>query len=187
MMGRTHLIGGIAALWVVEPFLPYWDENAFGFLVYGTVVGSLLPDLDASESLIRHAGFGHGVHRIEPLQPLGWWLNRSFGHRGLVHSLFGLGVASVLFLPVGAWISPFIVLGLGLGFASHLGLDGLTKSGVPLWAKPQWKKPFRRPRRVHLLPPGWRVSTGSPGEEVVFVLLAVSVLTLLLRHLAMPP
>lgn len=191
MMGRTHLVGGIAALWLVEPFISSGDADALEFWLLGAGVGSLLPDLDASESLIRHVGFGRGIYRIEPFQPLAWWLHRSFGHRGLVHSLFGLGVVTALTLPLGIWFSPFLVAGLSLGFISHLYLDGLTKSGVPLWDRPQWaaSTAYRgeHRRRVHFLPRGWRISTGSQAEEVVFVICSALALTLLLRHSATPP
>jgi len=61
--------------------------------------------------------------------------------------------------------------------------DALTKSGIPLWP---WR-PSLPARRVHLLSRPLRISTGSTAAEAFFVLVALSVLALLLRHLALPP
>ena len=58
MMGRTHLIGGVASLWLpaavlaVAGALPVTPESA-GLAALGSLLGSLLPDLDAKDSLLK--------------------------------------------------------------------------------------------------------------------------------------
>lgn len=55
------------------------------FTSYEAVVGALVPDLDATESKIKHVR----VMGIKPFVPVYRAINREFGHRGLLHSLWG--------------------------------------------------------------------------------------------------
>lgn len=182
MMWRTHLMCGLAALWVLEPFVLGSPDDYVPW-ISGAMLGSLLPDLDASESKIRHLGWRQNGVRVEPLQPLASFAHSAFGHRGFLHSVGGLALFAVALLPAGKYLGGAFYGGILLGYASHLFADALTKSGIPLW---QWR-PGKTVRRVHLVPRWARVSTGSQAEELVFVLVAMSVLALLLRHLTLPP
>lgn len=169
MMGRTHLLLGINALWLLEVG-PLPSPDRFVLAVAGAALGSLLPDLDARASLLQSLHVGG----VRPLVLPARGLHRLFGHRGTLHSLLALGVLALLSLPL-LGIEPLLWLGLLLGYASHLVGDACTRHGVPLF--------FPRRTRVHLLPKLLRLSTGSLAEDALFVLLALGCLTLLLRHL----
>jgi membrane-bound metal-dependent hydrolase YbcI (DUF457 family) len=171
MMGRTHALIGIAALWLLE--LPgAISQETMAPLILLAVIGALAPDLDASESKLKQLA----IAGITPLAPLSQALHQSLGHRGLLHSLAGLGLFTVLCaLPVALWLGWTGGAALILGYASHIVADSATKSGVPLL--------YPRRKRYHLLPTGWRLTTGSLAEEALFPLLALSVLWLLFSHL----
>jgi inner membrane protein len=53
-------------------------------------------------------------------------------------------------------------LALSIGYLSHLLADAMTMSGVPLW----W--PVGE-KRVHVLPPGLRLRTGSLAEYAMLM------------------
>jgi inner membrane protein len=171
MMGRTHAFIGIAALWLME--LPgVVTQETIVPLIFFAAVGALLPDLDAGESLLKRFAIGG----IAPLAPVSAVLHRTLGHRGLLHSLAGIGIFTALCaLPVALWLGWLFGAALMLGYASHIAADAATKSGVPLL--------YPRRKRYHLLPKGWRLTTGSLAEEMLLPFLAFAVLLLLLRHL----
>ena len=197
MMGRTHLLVGLASLWLLEPVPGVLTSDSIGPLVLGAALGSLLPDLDATQSKLRSVS----IARIQPFVPLSWLAHRAFGHRGKLHSpgawlLLGLVCLSLgliltrqylflapnslaqplspLFTGLGSY-GPFVLLGIWLGYGSHLLADAATASGIPGW-------PFTS-KRLHLLPQGFRFVTGSLAEEMLLPLLALLVLVLLLTHL----
>lgn len=177
MMGRTHALLGIDALWLLE----VWDgtgssDRLFPLAVIGSVVGALLPDLDAPISLLSLTSLGG----VRPFALPARWLNARYGHRGALHSLRGWGIAALLFCPwlfIGSQAGSGLALwsGLVLGYGSHLLGDSLTRSGIPLL--------YPNPRRVHLLPKPLRLLTGSTAEDGVLFALAAAALALLLRHL----
>lgn len=169
MMGRTHVLLGINALWLLEAW-PVPSPDRFVLAVAGAALGSLLPDLDARASLLQSIKFGGVAPLVLPAR----MLNHLFGHRGALHSLLALGVLAVIAIPMLSTL-PLLWLGLVLGYASHILGDGCTRHGVPLF--------FPSRVRVHLLPKPLRLSTGSLAEDALFVLLALGCLTLLLRHL----
>lgn len=174
MTWRTHVVGGLSALWLLEGFSGAVTPDTLGPLALSAALGALLPDLDAQQSKIQSLGLGN-VHPFVPLAGLAY---HAFGHRGLLHSWAGFAGMALIALPLALWWGWAPSVGLCLGFASHLGLDACTPSGLPC-------SPFHRNdrRRWHLLPPSLRVVTGSPDEEIAFCLLALSTLWLLLRHL----
>jgi len=173
MMGRTHALLGLNALWVFEiarvsPFMA--DPTRLPLCILAAVGGALLPDLDASASLLQNLSLGG----IRPLRLPARALHRYLGHRGALHSFLALGVVAVLALPL-LWVEALAWLCLLLGFLSHLAGDGATKRGVPLL--------YPRRIAVHLLPRPWCLSTGSVAEESVFAVFALGAMVLLLRHL----
>ena len=171
MTWRTHLAGGMASLALL---LPVIQETDAGLLVLFAAFGSLLPDLDARESRIKHLSFGLPV---KPFLLPSLLLNRMLGHRGLLHSLAGLLLAALAIgFPVSLWLGIGPMLAFLLGYASHLFLDAMTKAGIPLF--------YPNLRRFHLLPPRLRITTGSVAEDALTACCAVFALLTLLRFLA---
>lgn len=173
-MGRTHMLLGINCLWVFEVLPPGVDPvygaQAFGLAAAGAMIGALVPDLDASNSLLQKVT----VAGIRPLVVPGRVLNRRFGHRGFLHSLMAWGLWTVATSPVITASSAFW-LGLMLGYGSHLLGDASTRSGLRLL--------YPQRKIIHLLPRKLRLSTGSEAEEVVFAVFASGAFALLLQHL----
>jgi len=173
MMGRSHALIGISTLWLLMPFGLINQEN-LAPLVLCALLGALSPDLDAGESKLKR----FAVAGIAPFAPLSQILHRSFGHRGFLHSLAGLGLFTVLCaLPVGFGLGWLFGIALSLGYASHILADAATKSGVPLL--------YPHRKRYHLLPPAWRLTTGSLAEDMLWPFLAFAVLLLLFNQLAL--
>lgn len=171
MMGRTHALFGITALWLLKPLDLITTDN-LAPLVIIAMLGALSPDLDAGESKLKR----FAVAGITPFAPLSLMLHHSFGHRGLLHSLVGLSLFTVLCaLPLALWLGWPFGMALSLGYASHLLADAATKSGIPLL--------YPRRQRYHLLPNGWRFTTGSMAEEMLLPFLAFAVLLLLLGQI----
>jgi membrane-bound metal-dependent hydrolase YbcI (DUF457 family) len=156
MKGSEHLTLSIATVLVLlAPWLP---ENALQIAVLcaGVAIGSLLPDADAKDAKIHHMNaasrlFG-GVMRpvVMPLMraiygACGFSFNPA--HRKSLHTLFGVGVYSVL-LSLFVWVGlslldrwdPAAILfmaGLVAGGALHIIEDCCTASGCSPFA------PFR--------------------------------------------
>lgn len=177
MTWRTHALVGVGSLWLLQP-VPHGigagdGVSNVGLLAAVAVFGALLPDLDASQSRIKHLSPGWG---IEPFVLPSLLLHRAFGHRGLLHSGLGLALFTVLFaLPLAFWWGWQPSAALALGYASHLAADACTRTGIPLL----------HPRRLRffLLPPSLRLVTGSPAEDAMLPLLAAPILLLLFLHL----
>jgi inner membrane protein len=175
MTWRTHVLGGVAALWLLEGVQGHANSgigiNAFATLGDSPIVwafcagmGALLPDLDAQESKIKNLS----IFGIRPFLLPADFLHRSLGHRGMLHSALGLMLmALVVGIPIGIGLGATAMMTLVLGIASHLALDASTKSGIPLW--------FPNPQRVHLLPSRLRITTGSQAEDGVLIALALLV------------
>ena len=173
-MGRTHVLLGINFLWVLDPLYAITQSpfaaQTVAASVTGAAFGALLPDLDASSSLLQRIAVGH----VYPFAIPGRLLNRRFGHRGFLHSFLALGLVVVLTSPLVA-ISWALWLGTSLGYLSHILGDACTKSGVRLL--------YPRRRVIHLMPYLLRLTTGSQAEEAVFAGLGSLALLFLLRHL----
>jgi inner membrane protein len=169
MTWRTHVMAGMASLWFLYPLPDALVAETIGPAVAAATLGSLLPDLDAAHSKLKHWQIGG----VRPLWLMGELLYRQLGHRGLLHSLAGLAGVALIALPGVPWWGWAAAAGLILGYGSHLATDACTRSGIPLL--------YPRPQRRHLLPQGLRFVTGSQAEEVLFVLLSLPVLLLLLN------
>lgn len=170
MMGRTHtLLGALSA----GALLPSQSCDRLALWMALGAFGALLPDLDASDSRIKRLS----VAGVTPFAPLSVGLNRRFGHRGALHSLWGLGIASLLFLPLGLFFGLDVPLALSLGYASHLVADACTKSGIPAF--------YPGRGRIHLLPRALRLTTGSLAEEALLVALTLVLFALLLSQLSL--
>lgn len=140
MMAVTHLAVGSAAALLTASYLSV-SAPQMVIMLGGGILGSLLPDIDHPRS-----SFGRRV------LPISIPLSAIFGHRGITHSL--LAVVAVSWL---IWVAlqgmnwhpafsvPFVI-GLGVGYLSHLAGDWMTNSGVPLlWPS---KRRFVAPIRI---------------------------------------
>ncbi|QEH68698.1 metal-dependent hydrolase [Cellulosilyticum sp. WCF-2] len=130
MDGKTHLAAGIiTGVGVV------YLENKLGFeispsnllFIVGCAAGSLLPDIDIDNSMLG---------RFIP----GWLF---WEHRTVTHSIFFmvvLGLIGLLFkMDIG------LIIGLVVGAATHLILDGITPMGLPYLLFPfVVKKTYRK-------------------------------------------
>lgn len=173
MTWPTHTLFGISALWLLTPLPPELLNTDFGVLAAAAALGALLPDLDASQSKIKHLKIPNT--QFKPFMLPALVVSRSDQHRGLLHSFAGLGMMAVFFTPAALWIGWAPVVALLLGYFSHLMADAATKSGVRLL--------YPSPKRFHLLPPSLRFTTGSLAEEALLIPLCFVVGTLLLTHL----
>jgi inner membrane protein len=173
MTWPTHTLLGICTLWLLAPLPPDMIGYDMGTLAACAAFGALLPDLDASESKIKHLKL-LGT-QIKPFLLPSQVIYKTDQHRGLLHSLIGFGMVTGLFTPLGWWIGWAPIVVVLFGYASHLLADSATKSGLRLF--------YPRPDRFYLMPRGWRVTTGSPAEDGIMVSSAVMVLILLLSQL----
>jgi membrane-bound metal-dependent hydrolase YbcI (DUF457 family) len=76
---------GASATWLLLPFVSSDDSAFSAVLMVVCGVGALVPDLDAVESRIKQTKV-LGVKRFMPISRA---INSEFGHRGLLHSLWG--------------------------------------------------------------------------------------------------
>lgn len=114
MTWPTHALLGINSLWLLAPVPPELLGYDLGTLAVCAAFGALLPDLDASESKIKHLKIP-GT-QFKPFLLPAQVVARSDQHRGLLHSLWGLGMATLIFAPVAFWTGWAPVVALLLGY-----------------------------------------------------------------------
>lgn len=102
MTWPTQTLFGISALWLLAPLPPELLNTNFGVLAAAAALGALLPDLDASESKIKHLKIPNT--QIKPFMLPALIVSRSDQHRGLLHSFAGLGMMALFFIPAAFWI-----------------------------------------------------------------------------------
>jgi membrane-bound metal-dependent hydrolase YbcI (DUF457 family) len=164
MKGLTHLILGANTAWLLI-------ATGFNPVILALVgaFGALIPDLDASDSTIKHIQ----TKGIKPFYVFAEILSGVFGHRGFMHSILGLVAWSMLSAVAGTlWGYP-TGMALFLGYTSHLLADSLTPSGIPFF--------YPRPRRFVLLPREFAIHTGSLLEEMIFFVLVGGLILLGVR------
>lgn len=163
MTWRTHVTFGLTFTLFGFTILSL-SFNPFGIIV--AAFGSLFPDLDAHESKIKNLRLFRKkglLSLVKPFEILGFILNKTFGHRGALHSLIGLvGFSYLAYFISNYFGEPLFFLYFTLGFLSHLVSDMLTKSGVEIFYP--WKKNFR------LLPRALALKSNSFADEVLFVI-----------------
>lgn len=121
MTYKTHMLAG-AAIGIATVGLFNVDVVDSGLYLFGAILGSVLPDVDHPKSWI--------ANRTGSLK----YLFAGLGHRGMLHSLIGTFVVTVV-LVLGFGINMF-TMGLLWGYLSHLLMDSLNPSGVAwLWPK----------------------------------------------------
>ena len=140
MIGKTHLAGGLAtaagACLLAKPGL------GTGMIwVAGGAFGSLLPDID-------HKGSTLG-QKVKPVSAV---IGAVAGHRNFFHWFLPYLILAVI-LHFAVPQADNITFAVFLGVLSHLFLDALNPSGVPLVPG----------HRVHLL----RIHTGSGVDKAI--------------------
>lgn len=114
MRGGTHALAGVLIGAAIANGASI--EVAAG-VVCAAAVGALIPDLDHPQAALSQ--------RIGPAGlPF-----RLLGHRGVTHS----GIAAALVLLIAGMVPSPYAMAAALGYCSHIILDGLTISGVPLF------------------------------------------------------
>lgn len=149
MMGATHMTAGVLVGYTVGQLagLPLPET---GVLAVVGAVAALLPDLDHPQSLIRQrTGFVGTL--------AGFWMR----HRGITHTIPVAVLAGLIVALLGP---PVLAVTVFAGYASHLLLDALTRSGVPLAWPLTWEP-------VRLLPGPLQVRTGGWREGLFMLLL----------------
>ena len=126
MMAFTHAAAGATSALLVAQHLHAGPIQTL-LVLSGGVAGSYLPDIDHPKS-----AFGSRV------LPLSLPISAIFGHRGITHSLIAVVALSGLLWWVfqrANWhegIAVPVLVGIAVGYLSHLLGDWLTNSGVPL-------------------------------------------------------
>ena len=126
MMAFTHAAAGASSALLVAQYLHAGPIQTL-LVLSGGVAGSYLPDIDHPKS-----AFGSRV------LPLSLPISAIFGHRGITHSLIAVVALSCLLWWVfqrANWhegIAVPVLVGIAVGYLSHLLGDWLTNSGVPL-------------------------------------------------------
>lgn len=169
MRGRTHLIVGTAAGVATALAVPVEDDMMRLGIFAATVVGSLFPDIDNTQSKLGR--------KIKPISII---LNKLFGHRGFVHSpcnLILIFAAAIIFMAVFENFTYLpVLIGFSIGFITHMILDAITKGGIP------FLYPFSKKRYNFTI-----IKTGGIGEALflgVFLLAcgAISIVVILLSN-----
>lgn len=160
MVGKTHLYSGLCAgagyaLWAGLPLVPA------ALAVSAGMIGGVLPDLDHRKSKVTQKT---GI--------LGFCSSHLFKHRGVLHTpivYFALWGVLTMFVDSDP-LTHAVICGLLVGELSHLFLDMLNPSGIPLL----W--PLTR-KRISLLP----IPTGGKLDAMLgMAALAGTVVLLLL-------
>lgn len=146
MTGKTHAAVGLFVGVALARSLGVTDEQA-ALTVALAVIGSLAPDLDTPQSYIS---------RLLILNPVHLFVR----HRGVLHSGLVAGL-----LMVAGLVHP-LALPFAMGYASHILIDALTVSGVPvLWPRREsLRGPFRTGGLMdHLL---WLAAIAGAGLQI---------------------
>lgn len=150
MTGKTHIIGGIALTGYVilrikttGMFCMSWAD--VGVAAGGSVIASLLPDIDEPQSTICHKlPFLSGIYNLfrigKKVTAIDRNAARDASHRGSTHYLITWAVVSLLCL-CGAWglydcgymWGVFLAIGFVSGYLSHILLD-VVSGKIPLFA-----------------------------------------------------
>ena len=146
MTYKTHITGGLMLTLGGAAILNMIDVKPnnlgeVGLLFGCAFIGSLLPDID------------HPNSKINKYNPLSTIICMVAQHRSITHSLLWMVVVSLvgLLYKFNVWA----IIGLNIGILSHLILDMMNPTGVPLFY------PYRKMYRV------CKISTGSAGEWCV--------------------
>jgi inner membrane protein len=169
MMGRNHVATGIltgsGAAW-----LSHMNPGQAAAFIGITSACALLPDFDHPNA-IGPRSFGW-LGRT-----LAWVIGSIFGHRGITHSVLGVGVlgAGMAFIP---HLPAFCYWAVILGCFTHIAGDMCTVSGVPLF----W--PLDRDFRIGVMRTGHFFETEilTPVLAIMSSVVGIGTLFLLARE-----
>lgn len=170
MTGKTHAAIGANVVWLLT--LTTLSINPL--LIAVGALAALLPDLDASESTIKHLKVNVGRIRIEPFYLPALLFSALFKHRGWLHSATAIIIVAFL-----SWLGfsrydIAVPLVITLGYASHLVADACTISGIQFFLPIQ--------SELHLLPKPLRIRTGSVIDSVLFAVASLGVVYFVQTH-----
>lgn len=151
MLSRTHIAFSLLAGLLSLKYLNV--PNAYIFLLI-TCFASLVPDIDSSDSRIG-----------KKIKPLSWVIEKTFGHRNILHSVFPLMILFWIFFYFLKWN----VAGMAflIGYGSHLFIDMFTYMGIG------FLHPLYKGRITGF------IKTGSITEHILFfILVFVDILAL---------
>lgn len=145
MRSSTHMLAGAIVGVMVDPS---------PVVIVAATIGALAPDIDHPQSWMgRRAG------------PIGAVIRLGARHRGVTHTLI-----TWLLMLYAATLAPEqwqpAAVAFAVGYGTHVWLDALTVTGVPLW--------WPIPGRVRLA----RIVTGTAPEMVIEALLLIALLVL---------
>lgn len=150
MTYKTHITGGVLLTLTTIPLLENLNVNPNKLgdvaLLFGcAIIGSMFPDVD------------HPNSKFNKYNPFAILICKLVKHRTLTHSLLWMVIVSFIgfILKVNAWA----ILGLNIGMLSHLLLDMLNPTGVPLFY------PHEKKYHVCCIP------TSSAGEYGVLMVM----------------
>jgi membrane-bound metal-dependent hydrolase YbcI (DUF457 family) len=134
----------VAAIFLITH--EFW-RTVITMIYAGLALGSLLPDVDASDAKIMHGYWGviGFIGKYLFYKPMSFLLGLKSDayrekHRGYLHSLVGCLLTTIFFgvllgivavpNPAYAYIPLSALVGIPLGFLLHLAEDSFTRSGV---------------------------------------------------------
>lgn len=177
MTAKTHMVGGIAlasaATTLTGIYEPYSAASVItwgiAFLAPATI-GALAPDMDHGNSKAANTNILTKIASII--------IRITCGHRGMLHSPFFLAILGIIGYLI-TEIYPFellreVIVGFLIGYGSHLIIDLLNASGIPLLFPLLWEKEGikRVPKKQHLL----RLPEGGIVEWLVWLVLVIIVI-----------
>lgn len=173
MNGKEHIIFATATAASIAYATQGIDSAIFThpyIMVGSCALGSLLPDIDESESTVGKLLF-----------PISILIEKFFGHRMLIHDvMFQLPILIAGFIYAFVSGNP-IVFGLALGILTHLFLDGLTKMGIPvgslIWKEKRYSfSQVSAKYYIHFVPQALTVKSGSILSFIETIVLSAGVM-----------
>lgn len=156
---KTHLNGGTLVGLYISSQIPKSHILSIGIFLGGTIIGSILPDIDHKNSYIGKKT--KGVSKA---------INKIAGHRKLFHAplayllLYSMSMGAITQKSLLVWAT-----GLFCGVISHLILDSFTIGGLP-WFYPLAKKRFSL----------GKIKTNSKVEDILCgILICINIIMLL--------
>lgn len=127
MSSNGHIFFSISFLLCMQKLkiISEFSNRNLIYLLFGTLSGSLLPDIDHKSSKIGRLF----IFFSSPISFL-------FGHRGLTHSFVGWAIFTILLNELylkNQKVSYDFLQSFSLGYFSHLIADSLTPKGIPLF------------------------------------------------------
>jgi inner membrane protein len=160
MLWHSHVAVGANAAWISVLFnAPV--EYTIGLAILAGFA-ALFPDIDGDHAKIHSVGIG----KFTPLAIF----KGGFKHRGFFHSLLAVVILLVALL---IWVPEYkllIALVVATGYASHLILDGITKSGIRLL--------FPLKKKYRLLPRALAFRTGGSVDFLLLLLGGLGIVAL---------